>query len=215
MEIITREIATNNWLTIVLVTCLVLLAAAKQINILRFSDFVMLLANSKYIIAHQKLNKLSSLFNAVLVVFQIVSVSLFVYLCFDTFKGQETDQVITYFKILTLYTLVVICKLLIEKIIAAIFSIDSIIDMYLFYKVSYRNFIGMLLMPINIVCIYVVQPSKSVFVVLVVLLLILNAIMLFSYYKKNENIIFNNLFYFILYLCGLEIAPYFILYKLI
>ncbi|MEW7280730.1 DUF4271 domain-containing protein [Aquimarina sp. 2201CG1-2-11] len=215
MEILTREIVSTNWLTIVIVTCLVLLAVAREVNTLRFSDFMMLLTNSKYIIAYHKFNKLSSLFNVILIIFQVISVSLFIYLCFEVFQWQEIDRIILYFKILTIYTVIVVCKLLIEKIIAAVFSIDSIIDTYLFYKVSYRNFIGVLLLPINIIYIYSTQLSEIMCIIIVVLLVILNGIMLFSYYRKNENVILNNLFYFILYLCALEIAPYFILYKLI
>ncbi|WP_103865072.1 DUF4271 domain-containing protein [Aquimarina sp. I32.4] len=216
MNFITREIAHINWLTILIVICLLLLAIAKRVNSLRFSDFTMLLSNNKYIISHQKPNKLSSLFNAILLLFQIASVSLFIFLCFDTFEWQVIPSQITlYFKITIIYTVVVICKLLIEKIIATIFSIDSIIDEYLFYKVSYRNFMGVILLPTNILFIYALQPSKIAFIILLILLVILNTIVLFSFYKKNESIILNHMFYFILYLCALEIAPYFILYKLI
>ena len=216
MEYILREITSTNWLTILIIACLALLVVAKSVNTVRFSDFIMLFSNSKYIISHQKLNKLSSLFNAVLLLFQVVSVSLFLYLCFDVFEWKVTSGEITlYFKILIIYTVIVICKLLIEKIIATIFSIDSIIDAYLFYKVSYRNFMGVILLPVNILFIYTVQPSKIAFIILLVLLMILNTIVLISFYKKNEIVILNYLFYFILYLCALEIAPYFILYKLI
>ncbi len=216
MEFILREITSTNWLTIIITVCLMLLAAAKGVNMLRFTDFMMLFSNSKYIISYQKLNKLSSLFNAILLLFQIVSVSLFLYLCFGVFEWQVVpNQITLYFKIAIIYTVIVICKLLIEKIVATIFSIDSIIDEYLFYKVSYRNFMGVILLPINIVFIYALQPSIIAFIILLILLIILNTIMLVSFYKKNENIILNHLFYFILYLCALEIAPYFILYKLI
>ncbi len=216
MEFITREITSTNWLTILIVICLTLLATARGLNALRFSDFIMLFSNNKYIISYQKPNKLSSLFNIVLLVLQIASVSLFLYLCFDVFKWKVIpDQITLYFKIVIIYTVIVLCKLLIEKIIATIFSMDPIIDEYLFYKVSYRNFMGVLLLPINIVFIYAMQPSRIVFTILLVLLLILNTIVLISFYQKNESIILGHLFYFILYLCALEIAPYFILYKLI
>ncbi|WP_109434376.1 MULTISPECIES: DUF4271 domain-containing protein [Aquimarina] len=216
MEYILREITPTNWLTILIMACLMLLVTAKGVNTLRFSDFIMLLGNNKYIISNQKQNKLSSLFNAILLLFQVVSVSLFIYLCFDVFKWNVAPNEITlYFKIAILYTVIVVCKLLIEKIIAAIFSIDSIIDEYLFYKVSYRNFMGVILLPVNIIFIYAVHPSKIAFIILLISLSILNIIVLVSFYKKNENVILNYLFYFILYLCALEIAPYFILYKLI
>ncbi|MEW7289885.1 DUF4271 domain-containing protein [Aquimarina sp. 2304DJ70-9] len=216
MEFITREITSTNWLTILIVFCLVLLAIAKGINALRFYDFVALFSNNKYIISYQKPNKLSSLFNVVLLLLQITSVSLFIYICFDVFEWRATPIEITlYFKISILYTVIIICKLLIEKIVATIFSIDAIIDEYLFYKVSYRNFIGLLLLPINIIFIYSIQPSKIAFIILFAAIVVLNIIVLISFYRKNENTILNHMFYFILYLCALEIAPYLILYKLV
>ncbi len=216
MEFITREIASTNWLTILFLICLGLLVAAKGLNALRFYDFMMLFSNNKYIISYQKNNKLSSAFNAILLVLQIASVSLFLFLCFDIFEIEVAPSEITlFFKITIVYGVIVIFKLLVEKIIAAIFSIDDIIDEYLFHKVSYRNFMGVILLPVNIVFVYAFQPTKIIFIVVFVLLVILNLIVLISFYKKNENIIFNHLFYFILYLCALEIAPYFILYKLI
>lgn len=216
MEFILREISSTNWLTILIVAGLFLLATAKTVNAVRFSDFMMLLTNNKYILSSQKVNKLSSLFNVILLLFQIISVSVFIYLCFKVFKWQVAASEITlYVKIVILYTVIVVCKLLVEKIIATIFSIDPIIDLYLFYKVSYRNYLGVLLLPVNILFIYGLQGSKITFVVLLVSLISINIIMLFSFYRKNQNIILNHIFYFILYLCALEIAPYFVLYKLI
>ncbi len=216
MEFITREIASTNWLTILFLVCIGLLVTAKGLNALRFSDFIMLFSNNKYIISYQKPNKLSSPFNAVLLVLQIASVSLFLFLCFDVFEiSVASSEIMLFFKIAIIYTVIVLFKLLVEKIIGTIFSIDNIIDEYLFYKVSYRNFMGVLLLPINIVFVYAFQPTKIICIILFVLLVVLNLIVLISFYRKNENIILNHLFYFILYLCALEIAPYFILYKLI
>ncbi len=216
MELILREIPSTNWLTILIMVSILLLTIAKSVNTIRFSDFMMLLTNNKYILSSQKVNKLSSLFNVILLLFQIISVSIFIYLCFKVFKWEvPSDEITLYAKIVILYTVIIICKLLVEKIIATVFSIDSIIDLYLFHKISYRNFIGVLLLPINILFIYGLQASKITFIVLLICLIVINVIMLFSFYRKNQNIILNHMFYFILYLCALEIAPYFILYKLI
>ncbi|MDH7446022.1 DUF4271 domain-containing protein [Aquimarina sp. 2201CG14-23] len=216
MEIITREIISTDWITIVIIVCFSLLAIAKLVNSIQFSDFVMLFNTNKYIVLHQKGNKLSTPFNGLLMLVQILSVSLFLYLCLDVLEWQtDTINITLYFKIATLYLVVLICKILVEKIISTIFSIETLIEDYLFYKISYRNFLGVFLLPLNLLFIYTAKPSKIVLIILVVSLLILNLIVLFSIYKKNENIILNHSFYFILYLCALEIAPYFMLYKLI
>ncbi|WP_378294498.1 DUF4271 domain-containing protein [Aquimarina rubra] len=196
--------------------CLALLATAKLINSARFSEFVMLFNTNKYIVINQKGNKLSTFFNGILILVQILSVSLFIYLSIDVLEWK--DQVIDltlYLKIASLYLFIFICKILVEKIISTIFSIEILIEDYLFYKISYRNFLGLILLPLNLLFIYTAKPSKIVIIILIISLLILNLIVLFSVYRKNENVILNHLFYFILYLCALEIAPYFILYKLI
>ncbi|MFD2563222.1 DUF4271 domain-containing protein [Aquimarina rubra] len=216
MEVITREIISTDWITIVIIVCLALLATAKLINSARFSEFVMLFNTNKYIVINQKGNKLSTFFNGILILVQILSVSLFIYLSIDVLEWK--DQVIDltlYLKIASLYLFIFICKILVEKIISTIFSIEILIEDYLFYKISYRNFLGLILLPLNLLFIYTAKPSKIVIIILIISLLILNLIVLFSVYRKNENVILNHLFYFILYLCALEIAPYFILYKLI
>ncbi|WP_378179308.1 DUF4271 domain-containing protein [Aquimarina sp. SS2-1] len=216
MEIITREIISTDWITIVLLVCFTLLAVAKLLNSVRFSEFVMLFNTNKYVVLNQKGNKLSSLFNGILILVQILSVSLFIHLCIDVLEWQiHHIDIVLYFKIASLYFFVLIGKVLVEKIISTIFSIETLIEDYLFYKISYRNFLGVILLPLNLLFIYTAKPSKIVVIILVLSLLILNLIVLFSVYKKNEKVILNHSFYFILYLCALEIAPYFILYKLI
>lgn len=216
MEFITREITNIDWITITILSSVILLSIAKTVNTTLFSDFTVLFSTNKYLVLHQKSNKLSSLFNTILILFQIISFSLFIYLSFNILEWKfESSKLLLFFKITTIYTVIVICKLLIEKIIAAVFSIEPIIDDYLFYKISYRNFTGIILLIINIIFTYTGTPPKLLLAIIFISLTLFNLMILFSYYKKHENIIFNNLFYFILYLCTLEIAPYFMLYKLI
>ncbi len=216
MEIITREITSTNWITIVIVSCFGLLAIAKTLNTVQFSDFIMLFNNNKYIVLNHKGNRLSTLFNGVLLLVQTLSISLFIYICVTSFQFQtESKEQLLFLKISTLYLIILVCKILIEKIVASIFSIETLIEDYLFYKISYRNFLGVLLLPLNLLFIYTIQPSEITLMILLSLMAVLNSIVLFSVYKKNEKVILNQLFYFILYLCTLEIAPYFILYKLI
>ncbi len=216
MDSILREITTNDWITIVMLLCVTLLAVAKYMNSVLFVDFIDLFTTNKYIVLTNKGNKLSSLFNVVLMTVQILSISLFMYICVDILKIKDTASGVVFFlKIAAFYALISIFKILIEKIVATIFSIEILIDNYLFYKVSYRNFLGILLLPFNLLFVYSIQPSKILLLVMLITLLVLNLIVLILVYKKNENVILNHLFYFILYLCTLEIAPYFILYKLI
>jgi len=216
MDYIYREIPVSNWQTILVIICLGLLAVAKKVNGVQFSHFVMFYNANKYNALHHNSGKISSLFNTILILFQALSVSMFVYLSFKVFDWQvPSKDIMLYTKIVIIYTVILIFKILIEKIIAALFTIDSVIDEYLLYKISWRNFVALILLPVTIVFMYSVQLTKVLFISILVSVLLGNIVVYSFYYKKNEKTILNNKFYFILYLCTLEIAPYFILYKLI
>ncbi|MFC5048046.1 DUF4271 domain-containing protein [Aquimarina hainanensis] len=216
MDMITRHISDTNWITIALLFCFVFLAIAKTIDAPQFNDFIRLFNTSKYITLHQKPKRLSSSFNAMLILAQIISISLFAFICFNTLKWNSHSQDFIFFiKIMTIYGLFVIGKMLVEKIFGTVFSIDEIIEDYIFQKISYRNFIGLILLPVDIILTYTVSPTHLLVSIILFSTLLINLIILLMIYKKNENVILNNLFYFILYLCAFEIAPYFMLFKLI
>src|SRR5690606_5950817 len=119
-----------------------------------------------------------------------------------------------FLQICTAYSVFVLMKFSLEKIIANIFSLDEVINNYLYQKLSYRNFLGILFFVGNLFFLFILPPTVTSILVFSGLLLILNAISLLYSYKKNANLILGNFFYFILYLCALEISPYIILYKL-
>lgn len=60
---------------------------------------------------------------------------------------------------------------------------------------------------------YITPINKEIMIVFCLVTLVINAIALFYSYKTNRKLIITNFFYFILYLCALEISPYIILYK--
>ena len=79
-------------------------------------------------------------------------------------------------------------------------------------KVNYRAYIGLLLFPVNVVLFYNNDPHPVLVYIILGLML---AGGIFSYIvslKTYQNLIVGKLFYFILYLCTLEIAPYYFMY---
>ena len=79
---------------------------------------------------------------------------------------------------------------------------------------NYKNFIGIVLIPINMILVYAVEPTEKLIYGFLIGLLVLNFIGFLSTFKSYQKLILSNFFYFILYLCALEIGPYIILYKL-
>ncbi len=197
-----------------MVGCIVLLTLAKHFYPRRFQEFVMLPLTNKYFALQGKNDTIEHPFNVLLFFCQAISVSLLVYLLFKSadpvFVGNSDWLFV---QILTGYTVFVLVKYCIEKIVGNVFSIDTIVNNYLYQKLSYRNFLAIVVFLANLIFFYVVMPTRTTLYIFVAILVVLNGIALFYSYKKNTSVIFGHFFYFILYLCALEISPYIILYK--
>lgn len=193
-----------------MVGCIVVIAILKVIYPKRFEDFIRLPVSNNYFLAKGKSEELRHPFSILLFLIQLISISLFVYLFFLE-KGKAT--VLLFFQILSAVFIFIIVKTSIEKMIGAIFSIKNIIDQYIYEKLSYRNFISLLLIIANLIFYFSVKPDLNTLLIFTGILFLINILILFYSYKKYRSLIFSNFFYFLLYLCALEISPYLILYK--
>lgn len=199
-----------DWVTLIMVGCIVVIAILKVIYPKRFEDFIRLPVSNNYFLAKGKSEELRHPFSILLFLIQLISISLFVYLFFLE-KGKAT--VLLFFQILSAVFIFIIVKTSIEKMIGAIFSIKNIIDQYIYEKLSYRNFISLLLIIANLIFYFSVKPDLNTLLIFTGILFLINILILFYSYKKYRSLIFSNFFYFLLYICALEISPYLILYK--
>jgi hypothetical protein len=215
LEAIERHALSNDWITLLLVFVLVLLVVAKYVFTQRFAHFSMLFATDKYLLLKGKDPNLFHPFNILLFAVNAISAGLFIYTFYLTFSETIPEKPgVLFLRIITAYTAFVLLKFSVEKILADVVSVYDKMNYYLFYKLSYRNFIALVLLPVTVIFIYVWEPGKVVLYLTLGLILLVNLITLLSIYTKNQQYIMNNWFYFILYLCALEIGPYYILYKL-
>ncbi len=215
LEYTERIIESQDWITYLLVGCFVLLAVAKYSYPRRFGEFILLPLNDKYFNIRGREDALYHPFNIILFAIQVVCVSVFIYLLFLAFKPIEIQGNDWLFvQIFAGYIIFVCIKLSIEKIVANIFSMDSLIDQYLHQKLGHRNFLGLVLFAGILFFLYVFGPSRVAMLFFAIGIVIINAIALIFSYKKHRKVIASNFLHFILYLCALEISPYIILYKL-
>jgi len=182
----------------------------------RFDEFIMLPVNNKYFLVHGKNDDLKHPFNLLLFLTQIVSASLFIYLFFkvNEIESQMTNPWL-FVQICTAYAMFIGIKFSIEKIVSSIFTIDGLINNYLYQKLSYRNLLSIVIFIGNLFFFYIQEPTNTSLIIFLGIILILNCFTLLYSYKTIGNIILKNIFYFILYLCALEIAPYVILYRVL
>lgn len=214
MQFIERTIDSLDWITICLVVCVLLYTTAKLLYPKRFQEFIFLPLTNKYFLVQGRSEQIQHPFNLLLFAAQIILACLFIFL---TIKGLRPDLVTEnpwlFVQICTGYTVFIFIKFCIEKIIGAIFSIDVLINSYLYQKLTYRNLLSLLFFIACLILSYVAEPSETLVLVVVSLVVLGNCIALFYSYKTNGQLILSNFFYFIVYLCALEISPYIILYK--
>ncbi|AXP80251.1 hypothetical protein CJ739_1160 [Mariniflexile rhizosphaerae] len=210
-----RDIISNDFFTIMLVVGMILIATAKLTSPKRFNDFISVLGNSKYLKIYSRDQKFFDKFDALLFANLIISVSLFCFISYKFFTKTNTISPDTMFKISFGISVFILIKVFIERLIGSLFEMDAIIDQYLFQKISYKNYLGLVLIPINALLLFSFKPTLTFFYVTVILLFIVILIGLVTSFKAHQSLIKHNFFYFILYLCALEIAPCIILYKVI
>lgn len=214
MQALERSVISNDWITLVFVACLLLITVAKVAYESRFVDFAELLINEKYLLKAGKDIQFENPFNLILFTAQFLSISLFIYLAFEQFEiSSDVTSFLLYLRIALAYVVFVSLKFFIERMLGVLFNGEQQLNAYQLSKLSYRSYFALILLPVNALFVYAVHPNILAIQIVVAIFIIFNIISLFNTYRRYEKLIYNNLFYFILYLCALEIAPYFILYK--
>lgn len=214
-----RILENKDWATLLFVVAFALVAITKSTYETRFSEFSKLIFSDKYAKIYRDTSNLKGSFIVGLFFVQILSFSFFILLTMDIFgfksaNGYNTlkSDWILYLQIATFLLYFILGKFLIEKIVATSFNIDDFVSLFNLQKATYRTYIGVLILPFNAVLFYYDNIPKIVPLVIIGVSL---CISLFSYFisiKTYQNVIIGKLFYFILYLCALEIAPYYFMY---
>jgi hypothetical protein len=207
-----RVFENKDWATILFVISFATIAITKSAFENRFTDFAKLIYSDKYTSVYKDSSNLKSSFTISLFFVQIISLAFFIQLSLSFFGYASKTDWILYIQIITLLIFFILSKFLIEKIIATAFHIEEFVEQFNLQKVTFRTYIGLFILPINIILFYNNTFSRNIFILLISILLIVNVLTYLVSIKNYQNIIFSKLFYFILYLCALEIAPYYFMY---
>ena len=208
-----RNVPTYELFTIIIVVSLLFITLAKALYPKRFNDFVSVVGNSNYLKIYLREQKFFDKFDALLFINLILSITIFSFISAHYDSELLNPSIDDLFKLFVGIGIFVLIKVLLERLIGSLFEIDKLIDAYLFQKISYKNFLGLLLFPINVFLIFSFKPNLTIIYIIIMILFIINVSGLVTTIKTNQSLIKQNLFYFILYLCALEIAPYIIIYK--
>jgi len=212
MEPILRTAGTADWITTILLSSLIFLVLAKSMFYSRFLNFIILPFNNKYIFMYNKKEKLINWFHIFFTIFQIINFALFVFLARQILVPTPEEEYLSlYPMILSCIFLFIFLNVLLQLGNGFIFGSGRTIGELIFKKLSYLNYSGLIMFVANMILVYVLRDSKIVVFLAIFLILLINIIGWVTLLRNHQKFIANYFFYFILYLCALEISPFIII----
>lgn len=206
---------TQDWLTLTIVFLVVLLTYMHYLYEDRFDKLISISKSNEYFVEYMdKKAPFISVFNAILFFAQLGIFALLLFYIKESIDVSENGFETFYIVLFKLF-LFIIGRYLIGKIISFVFGIDKIQGILSFVKFTYISKVAIYILPFIITLSYISLYNLLLLRVTTVLTILL---LLFFYGKillQNQKLIFRNLFYFILYLCTLEITPLIYLFKVI
>ncbi|WP_297705591.1 DUF4271 domain-containing protein [uncultured Eudoraea sp.] len=212
MEPVQRVINNIDWITVIIFSSILFLVIAKNLFYNRFLNFIILPFNNKYIFMYNKKDKLLNWFNIFFTIFQLLNFSLFIYLSSTILSNSGSDLYpVIFLIILGFLFLFLFGKIFVQMGGGFVFNNNKIISEFIFKKLSYLNYSSIIMLAANIIIAYVLKDSKTVVFVSIFLIVVVNVIGWITIIKNYQKLISSYFFYFILYLCALEIAPFIII----
>jgi hypothetical protein len=210
-----RVLESTDWTTILFVLTLILVVLCKSLFESRFTEFMRLIVSDKYLKVYRDSSHLWSGFTLLLFAIQMLSFAFFIQLTLSQYGYTTKTNGLVFIQIITYLSVFVLSKFLIDKIIGTAFSMEEFADQFNLQKASYRSYMALMLFPINVLLYYNSSVPNFVFNGLIFVVLAINLFTYLASLKNYQNLLAGKLFYFILYLCALEIAPYYFIYYLI
>ena len=208
MNAVYRSIANWDWITLILFAGLVIITLGKYFFKTSFFTFITLPFNRKYITLNKKKAKLINGFHILITIFQVLNISLFIFLIHNYWLGQNPNGSPAMFWIIVgLLCTFILTKIALQLGNGYFFENSPLMKELIFEKISYFNYSGLVAFLGNLMLIYVFRNYLPLGYTFVFLILLINLIGLGAIFRNHQKLIMPNIFYFILYLCTLEIAP--------
>ena len=210
-----REVTSNDGFILCALTSLTLLLIVKLMHSRRLIDFLGFLGNSNYLRIYLKDHSFFDRFDVLLFInFCLNSVAFgFIVQRAQTRNIEMSSTAV--FICIGLLALVICLKIGFELLIGYAFDLYKEMNILTFQQISSLNFIGILLLPINLILVFQFNFEKSAVILCAISMLVVLGFGMAKTVQSNLSLVLSNFLYFILYICTLEIGPLIVLYDLI
>ena len=186
-----------------------MVAFIKAYHTFRFREFLSLLTNNRYIIIFNKRERSGVLFTFSLLVIQWAILSVAIWNLLKYFHIQFSFYAIPDpYLIMVGVALFIFIKIALQRLVSYVFDMDTFSRSYLFVRLSYSNYAGFVLVFLLFLNIYGAKSDIYLFAFSLIVFLYIQVLGLVSFAKLYKNQLKQYWYYFILYICAFEIAPY-------
>ena len=209
-----RDILLKDAFTVIILSLIVIITLIKYNNHKKFNSLLKIFWNSSYLKKYKYEKITYYLFDYFLQINFIVSLGLFVLIYNIIYNGNRLSfNFLEFIDIIQIIITFLVLKNLTEIVISWVFNIQWLTNLYLNEKINYNSLIGLIILPINVLILYFFSPSINILFVFIYIILLLKLTAYVNSFILHQKTIKKSWFYFILYLCTLEIIPYLLLYN--
>ena len=204
-----RDYILFDGFTIVILLNLIIVTITKTLNNSKFKQFIFIYLNNSFLKFSNNNNSFLSNFNSLLNINYLISLSLYISILLSyKFSGFNNNfEISIFFKTLFVFAVFIYTKYFIEVLIGWSFNITKFVVTFNLQKNSFNKLIGVVTILLNSLAIYSFTNSIFYLKVSAIIVILLYLVGLYKVIRLNDNLILSNMFYFILYLCTLEIIP--------
>ncbi len=209
-----RDILLKDAFTVIILSLIVIITLIKYNNHKKFNSLLKIFWNSSYLKKYKYEKITYYLFDYFLQINFIVSLGLFVLIYNIIYNGNRLSfNFLEFIDIIQIIITFLVLKNLTEIVISWVFNIQWLTNLYLNEKINYNSLIGLIILPINVLILYFFNPSINILFIFIYIILLLKLTAYVNSFILHQKTIKKSWFYFILYLCTLEIIPYLLLYN--
>mgnify|MGYP005691240119 FL=1 len=204
-----RDYILFDGFTIIILLNIIIVTIAKTLNNSKFKQFIFIYLNNSFLKFSTNNNSFLSSFNSLLNINYLISLSVYIsiIISYSSYGINNNFEISIFFKTLLIVIVFVYAKYLIELLVGWAFSISKFIVTFNLQKNNFNKLIGIIIILLNSLAIYSFPNSMTFIKMSIFFVISLYLIGLYKVIRLNDNLILSNMFYFILYLCTLEIVP--------
>ena len=211
MQAIEKIDISTNWVTLIFLVLLFSVLLLKGFHRTKLKEYFFAFFNKGFIFSEiEERASLLNRFSVVLFFFTTGTFGLLTFFLMNYFSQEVFLEISLFWKTLLFFVGYLTVKRILEKLFVILFSIQTETVSFLTAKSIYTHTISLWTFPVLILFFYAALPNQILFG----FILFLFVIKLGLLFANNKNLILSKLFYIILYICAFEIAPPFLLFKL-